>query len=142
MPGAWYEYFLVVQLVTMFSMFVKAYVTPYILLAWNWLIAGIGRLTGKGGDNFSAELTSLELINEALEELLGGSVALTEDSTLEETGLGSIGMPALVATLDSLDEKLHMAVADIARLENVGELARLIDEKREDAGKNAGVGTF
>jgi acyl-CoA synthetase (AMP-forming)/AMP-acid ligase II len=142
MPGAWYEYFLVVQLVTMFSMLVKAYVTPYILLAWNWLLAGIGRLTGKGGGQLTAELTSLELIHEALEELLGGVVELTEDSSLAESGLGSIGLPALVTTLDSLDEKLHLAVADIAKLDSIGELARLIDEKRADAGKNAGVGSL
>jgi len=139
MPGAWYEYFYVVMLVTFFSMFVNAYINVYLSIAWTKLGQAVSKLFGAGADG-SDELTSLQLVNAALEELLGVTVELDEEDRLEDAGLGSLGLTELVNTINSLDDRLHLAVSDVAQLNSVGELTFLIDGKMYDADNDAGIG--
>jgi len=139
MPGAWYEFFYVVMLVSFFAMFVNAYINVYLSMAW----AGLGRMVNKlvgGGAGDSNELTSLQLVNHALEELLGTTVDLHEEDKLEHAGLGSLGLTELVSTINSMEDRLQLAVSDVAGQHNIGELTRLIDEKLHDADNDAGIG--
>lgn len=139
MPGAWYEFPYVVMLVTFWSMFVNAYIQPYLMIAWKGMIHLIARLTGNDGVD-AGDLTALELINEALVELTGGTLDVDESTTWEQVGLGSIGLPAMVNAFESVDDGLHLAVGDLVHLENVGELCTLINDRRRNATQNAGVG--
>jgi len=139
MPGAWYEFFYVVMLVTCFSMFVNAYINVYLSMAWTRLGRVVNKLTGGGVDD-SDELTSLQLINTALEELLGTAVDLHEDDKLENAGLGSLGLAELAGMINSLDDRLHLALSEIAGQNDIGELAALIDAKLHDADNDAGIG--
>jgi hypothetical protein len=99
----------------------------------------VNKLIGEGAGG-SNELTSLQLVNHALEELLGTTVDLHEEDTLEHAGLGSLGLTELVSTINSIEDRLHLAVSDVAGLHGIGELTRLIDEKLHIADNDAGIG--
>jgi len=139
MPGAWYEFFYVVILVSYFSMFVNAYIVGYVSMAWAWLGRMVSKIFGEGAGG-SEELTPLELIAQALEDLLGTSVDLHEEDKLEHVGLGSLGLTELVSTINAMDDRLHLAVGDVAGLHDIGELTRLIGDALHNAENDAGVG--
>merc|ERR1719247_727173 len=113
-------------------MFVNAYINVHLSMAWAWLGRTANKLIGKGAGS-SEELTPLQLVNKALEELLGTTVDLQEEDKLEHAGLGSLGLTELVSTINTIEDRLHLAVSDVAGLHDIGEFTRLISDALHDA---------
>jgi len=139
MPGAWYEYFFVVMLVTMFSMVVNAYVKQPIEAIW----AAAGHMTNRiiGKENIDQELSAWQIINLAVEGVTGGAVEMTTDMSLDELGLGSIGLPVFLTRLNAEGKVINLALSNLVQVTNIGELAELVDAALSNS-KLAGVGAF
>jgi len=123
-PVEWYEYPYIVGLVLLFTRFITTYVEPHI----SPLFLGIG--TGghdlADNDNISS---SGKLMLSVVMTMTG--VEATMSSTLEECGLGSIGMPIVVSTLNKILAKEHKDVAvnvsDMIQAKSVAEMVAVID---------------
>jgi hypothetical protein len=140
MPGAWYEYLYVVGLTTIFSLFVNAYIDPWLTWMWSKAESFVMELCGFSSEGEDSELSALERINEAVEAITGGLSELRMDAPLADVGLGSQGLPPLVQALNAQDKRLNLAVRDLAALDNIGELVALIEAQQVHAEVDAGLG--
>eukprot|EP00931_Biecheleriopsis_adriatica_P005040 TRINITY_DN106608_c0_g1_i1.p1 TRINITY_DN106608_c0_g1~~TRINITY_DN106608_c0_g1_i1.p1 ORF type:complete len:784 (+),score=98.32 TRINITY_DN106608_c0_g1_i1:2-2353(+) len=141
MPGAWYEFFYVVMLVTLFSMFVNARLAP--LLSKLWANAGrlLSYLAGFGSEAEDM-LSALDLIQAAIQDLTGGTADIDFDMTLGEIGLSSVGLPAFADALNSRDQRIHLGVADLVSAHAISDLVTIIEAMQADGEKNSGVGVM
>jgi acyl-CoA synthetase (AMP-forming)/AMP-acid ligase II len=92
-PVEWYEYFYVVSIVVMFSDFMDNTFTPT-------MKAIGGKLQGflKSGEE-EEEINVAETLCELIEKMTG--IEPEMDSTLDEVGLASVGIPVIVSMLNS-----------------------------------------
>jgi len=141
MPGAWYEFFFVVMLVTIFSMFVNTFVATHLSKGWAMLGTLYNFVTGASDQDEDIE-SALDLIIATVEELTGGSPDIDTSMALAEMGLSSVGLPAFVDALNSKDPSIHIGVLDLANLDTIEDLVTLIEDKQHDAARNAGVGVM
>lgn len=171
LPVAWYEFFSVVVLTTLFSLFCNAHLSAPLTLLWikatrgTWRLitavaaasCGFCRRHGTGPNEREhgsyGALSAEAVVREAVLELTGGGgggsgeqddvVTLTSESklSLDELGLASVGLPMLVGLLNSKDDRLGLKVSEVAALGSIGELVALIDARQRRAEQDTGVGS-
>lgn len=141
MPGAWYEFFIVLGLVTIFSMLVNSFLAPYLNQAWAMLGTLFNKITGSSSDDEELE-TALDLIIATVEELTGGAADIDVSMALNEMGLSSVGLPAFVDALNAKDQSIHIAVLDLAPLNTIEDLVTLIEDRQHAAARDSGVGVM
>jgi len=132
-PVAWYEFFFVVMLTTLFSALCNATLLAPLTTLWIRFVRLCTRRGGAGG------VSAHEIMAEAVMELTGEDQFALE-ATLGEVGLGSVGLPMLVGLLNSKEDALSLQVSDIASLANLGEVVELIDAKLKHSQQESGVG--
>ncbi len=146
LPVAWYEFFPVAALTTLFAMFCNSHVNAPLTTLWIKAMRLLGRLFRQTAPK-TAALSPEGLVSEALSELTGGALgedaglSFDSDLSLEQAGLASVGLPLLVGLLNSKDERLGLKVSEVAPLHNLGELVELIAVKRRVVEQDSGLGT-
>jgi len=124
LPVEWHEYPYIVGLVILFTRFITKYVEPRI----SPLFVGIGT----GGHDLvdNDKISSSSKLMLSVVRIMTG-VEATMSSTLEECGLGSIGMPIVVSTLNKILSKEHEDVAvDVSGMiqaKSIAEMVAVID---------------
>jgi len=124
-PVEWYEYFLVVGFVVGFSQ-LMFYLEPRV----GTLVEAIQEKISPAGE--VEDRDTGELIMEVIEGMTGIEPQL--DWTLEECGLASIGMPALVALLNknfsSATTKVTVAAAELVEAETIADMVDVVDASK------------
>jgi len=127
-PVEWYEYFLIVGLVIAWSnlMFI---VEPALSEVFEW-VARLGK--NQGIEDEEEEETS-KVLMQIIEGMTGIEPEL--DYTLEECGLASIGVPALVTLMNKNFSKgkrqVTIAAANLVSAETIGDMVEVIDTAKE-----------
>lgn len=133
LPVAWWEFFYVVILTTLFAMFCNSYVNPYITYGYIWVSNKIGSADKK------TSMTGLEIVQDCVQELTGED-SFDEALDIQQQGVGSVGLPIFVSLLNSRNERLGLKVSDIAGLSSMGQLVELVERLLQTADNAAGVG--
>lgn len=133
LPVAWWEFFYVVILTTLFAMFCNSYVNPYLTRCYIWISNKFGSKEKKNSQN------GIEIVQECIQELTGED-SFDETLDIQQQGVGSVGLPIFVGLLNSKNERLGLKVSDIAGIASMGQLVELIDRLLQTADKAAGVG--
>ena len=96
LPVAWFEFFYVVILTTLFSMACNAWVNP-IITSW-YLKAGdlLARVFFKDAAETDEPLTAEQLVRRAIKELVGDDSYFDGNSDLGSAGIASVGLPIFV----------------------------------------------
>ena len=140
LPVAWFEFFYVVGLTTLFAMAVNAWVNP-VLTSWYMKLGqAMGRAFFKRGEESDEPLGAEDLVRRAIKELVGDDSYYDPSSDLSSAGVASVGLPVFVSLLSQYNERLEMKVSDIASIQTLGDLVSEIDERLKAAGGAAGVG--
>ena len=143
LPVAWYEFFFVVGLVTIFSAFVDRVLNPRLTLLWvkmmtffqNIIWPGSVSSTPKIGRNAAPE----SIVRNAVKALIGIESDISLDDSFDEIGLVSVGLPILVGLINSEDNSASVAVADIADCATLGDLVSVLEKKRKIAESATGI---
>lgn len=135
LPVAWWEFFFVVMLTTLFAMFCNAYVNPPLTFCYLWVCQKITSGTRKP----PGSITGLEIVRQCVLELTGED-SYDENFDIQQQGVGSVGLPIFVSLLNSKDERLGLKVSDIAGLSSMGQLAELVEKLLQTADNATGVG--
>ena len=128
-PVEWYEYFLVVGLVVAFSNLCFT-LEPLV----GKVIDGFVSL-GKSGnkDIEEEEEETTKVLKDIIEGMTG--IEAESDYSLEECGLASIGVPALVIMLNKNFSKgkrqVTIVAADLVAAETIGDMAVIIDAAKD-----------
>lgn len=127
-PVEWYEYFTVVGLVVAFASFMNNTIGPYIM--------GVGMkitrlLGGEKDDNDDVDIGPA--LCDLIEKMTG--IEPEMDSTLDEVGMASVGIPVLVGMLNSaLSTKgspLSVTLADLVEVKTIGDIVLVVEEARD-----------
>jgi len=131
LPVEWYEYPYVVGLVVVFTRFMTIHVEPHVSRLFV-------RTGGKGDDGYSEDQSSSDLMLAVVRILTG--VEATMNSTLEECGLSSIGMPIVVSTLNALLTKKHedavVNVSEMIQARSISDMVAAIDTAKARSSDN------
>jgi hypothetical protein len=133
-PVEWYEYFLVVGLVVAWSNIMFGF-EPVVTTVLNWVLNLFRSQTDDHPAGDGEEEMSLEVLKDIIEGMTG--IEPESDYTLEECGLASIGMPALVALLNKNFSKgnrqvtVTIAASDLVAAETIADMAAVIDAAKE-----------
>ena len=145
-PVAWYEYFAVLGLTTLFAI-QMAHLDPWLIAAWDraWrsAIAGCRRCLGaapphhtagrqsRGGEGEAGESEDRDTMSIVLDEIetITG-VAVEPDWSLAECGLASVAAPIVRTRLERALPGVSLALEDLVRADTVLSLAELLDERR------------
>lgn len=125
-PTEWYEYFLVVGLVIGWSNLMNSF-EPLVADVLNRVVGLV-----KKEEEMEEEETT-KVLKDIIEGMTGIEPEL--DYSLEECGLASIGVPALVTLLNKNFSKgkrqVTVAAADLVEADTIGDMAEVIDALKE-----------
>jgi hypothetical protein len=128
-PTEWYEYFLVVGLVVAWSNLMFN-LEPVVAQALDW-VASLGKIGKEDIEEEEEETT--KVLKDIIEGMTG--IEPETDYTLEECGLASIGVPALVIMLNKNFSKgkrqVTVVAADLVSAETIGDMAVVIDAAKQ-----------
>jgi len=125
-PVEWYEYFFVVGLVVAFSNFMDNTFTPVIKDVWE-------RITGLfKGEEEEVEIDIGVTLCGLIEKMTG--IEPEMDSTLDEVGLASVGIPVIVGMLNSAFSTkkypLSISSSDLLDAKTIGDIAMIVEGAR------------
>jgi len=127
-PVEWYEYFYVVGLVVFFSRFMDDVVMPSVdeSLAW-------ARVWISGGEVEEEDEDITEVLCTIIEKMTG--IEPEHDSTLEECGLASVGIPVMVAlmnkTFSKKDKPLGITAANLIGAKTIADMAEQVEAAKK-----------
>ena len=128
-PVEWYEYFLVVGLVVAFSNLCFT-LEPLVGKVIDGLVS-LGKSGNKDIEEEEEETT--KVLKDIIEGMTG--IEAESDYSLEECGLASIGVPALVIMLNKNFSKgkrqVTIVAADLVAAETIGDMAVIIDAAKD-----------
>lgn len=124
-PVFWYEYFYVVSIVVAFSYMMDNYVTGMIKGSFSWVQDKI-----KGdSDEDDADIDIPVVLCGLIEKMTG--IEPEMDSTLDEVGLASVGIPVIVGMLNSTfstkRNPLSISAADLVEAETIEDIAVVVE---------------
>jgi hypothetical protein len=131
-PVDWFEYPYIVGLVILFTRVVTKHVEPHVSRFFIGIGTGIhdSRFEGNGDIRSSSDLML------AVVRILTG-VEATMNNTSEECGLGSIGMPIVVFTLNKMLAKDHedaaVTVSEMIQARTIADMVAVIDTAKSRA---------
>merc|ERR1712048_295791 len=114
---------LVIMLTIMFSLAMTYIVNTYLMGKW---LALVRLITCRRRANHDDDIAEVVLV--AIEDLTGVRAELTDN--LQDTGLASLGVAALVSTLNT-NNSLHLTAADLVGCETVNDVVLVIGKKQE-----------
>ena len=132
-PVEWYEYFLVVGLTVFFSKLMDDRVMPFVSTLYHkvreWIV----------GPDENEDEDIEEVLCTIIEKMTG--IEPNHDSTLEECGLASVGIPVLVGLLNKTFSKkgkvLGITTIDLVAAKTIEDMAEVVASARalaEDRG--------
>jgi hypothetical protein len=132
-PVEWYEYFYVVALVVCFSRFMDNQFMPFMSELY-----ARAKIFVKGEDDKEDE-DIVEVLCNIIEKMTG--IEPESDSTLEECGLASVGIPVMVALLNKTFSRkgkvLGITATDLVGAKTISDMAEKVDAAKalaEDQG--------
>ena len=138
-PVEWYEYIYVVGLVVAFSRFLDHSLLPWMNVAWARAKELILRDGGNGEDEDDEEDIG-EVLCKIIEKMTG--IEPEHDSTLEECGLASVGIPVLVSLLNKAfskkDKPLGITAAHLIGAKTIADMVEQVEAVR-DLAEDQGV---
>ena len=132
-PVEWFEYPYIVGLVILFTRFITNHVEPHVSRFFVGIGTGINDShIGEGND----EIRSSSELMLAVVIILTG-VEATMNNTSEECGLGSIGMPIVVSTLNKMLAKdrvdATVNVSEMIQARTIADMVAVIDTAKSRA---------
>lgn len=125
-PVEWYEYFFVVSIVVAFSNFMDNTFTPGLKAIGEKLMGLI-----KGGEE-EVEIDIAETLCGLIEKMTG--IEPEMDSTLDEVGLASVGIPVIVGMLNSAfstkKNPLSISSADLVEAKTIADIIEVVENAR------------
>ena len=125
-PVEWYEYFFIVQLVVLFSSFIEGTVLP----------ASRG-LYGQINGYFASDVTESDVsISETLCNIIDNMTGICPDmdSTLEEVGLASVGLPQIIGILNnsfsSDRSQLNLRSSSLIHAKSMQDMVNIVEEAK------------
>jgi acyl-CoA synthetase (AMP-forming)/AMP-acid ligase II len=140
LPVAWFEFFYVIILTTLFAMAMNSYVNPIITSWYLWGGRLLARLFFKKTNAEKQQLGAEAIVKKAIKELVGDDSYYDPNSDLSSAGIASVGLPIFISLLNQCDEHLSLKVSDIAGLQTLGELVADIEVRLKQAESQAGIG--
>mmetsp|Transcript_4011 Transcript_4011/g.6002 ORF Transcript_4011/g.6002 Transcript_4011/m.6002 type:complete len:875 (-) Transcript_4011:291-2915(-) len=125
-PVNWYEYLTIVGLVVAWSRLM--FNLEPILVRIIDLICKVTRVSRNGGEE-EEEKDTMQVMKDIIEGMTG--IEPDMDYTLEECGLASIGLPALVALLNKRFSTVSFSAADLITANTIGDMVQIIDAAKE-----------
>jgi len=128
-PTEWYEYFYIVGLVVAWSNLMNEVVEPALSNAFEWV--------ARCGKNQEIEDEEEEETATVLIKIIEGMTGIEPelDYTLEECGLASIGVPALVTLMNKQfskgKRKVSVDATSLVSAETIGDMVEIIDTAKE-----------
>ena len=150
MPVAWYEFYSVVSLTTLFSAFVNAVALAPLTRLYTKAVDVLLRKFAPSPSSSSSDTNALDeeeqqdysardIVADTVEELTGLR-DMPDSMTLDELGLTSVSIPVLVGLLSAKDDSLaHLATAEVASVRDLGELVQLVDKTHQIWTYGAGI---
>jgi len=133
-PVEWYEYFYVVALVVCFSRFMDSQFMPFMSELY-----ARARVFVKGEDDEEEDEDIVEVLCNIIEKMTG--IEPESDSTLEECGLASVGIPIMVAllnkTFSTKGKVLGITATDLVGAKTISDMAEKVEAAKalaEDQG--------
>uniref|UniRef100_A0A7S4RGI5 Carrier domain-containing protein n=1 Tax=Ditylum brightwellii TaxID=49249 RepID=A0A7S4RGI5_9STRA len=123
---SWYEYLTIVGLVVAWSRLM--FNLEPILVRIIDLICKVTRVSRNGGEE-EEEKDTMQVMKDIIEGMTG--IEPDMDYTLEECGLASIGLPALVALLNKRFSTVSFSAADLITASTIGDMVQIIDAAKE-----------
>lgn len=144
LPVAWYEFFFVVGLVTIFSAFIDRALNSHLTLLWvktmNFFQNIFWSSRSVSGSVAIESATPESIVRNAVKALTGVESDISLDDSFDEIGLVSVGLPILVGLINSEDKSASVTVADVANCATLRDLVSALEKKRAVAESAAGVG--
>ena len=123
----WYEYFCVVGFVVAWSHLMMN-LEPVASNVLDWIVA---RIWGSGEEEEDEDTS--QVLKDIIEGMTG--IEPESDYTLEECGLASIGVPALVTLLNKNFSKgkreVTVVAADLVAAETIADMVEVIDKAKD-----------
>ena len=133
LPVDWFEYPYIVGLVVLFTRVITKHVEPQVSRFFVGIGSGIN--DSRIGD-WNDEIRSSSDLMLAVVRILTG-VEATMNNTSEECGLGSIGMPIVVSTLNKMLAKDHrdasVNVSEMIQARSIADMVAVIDTAKSRA---------
>lgn len=127
-PVEWYEYFLVVGLVVSWSQLMFN-LEPVVAVVLDWIV-GLGKSGNEGSEE---DEDTIDVLKDIIEGMTG--IEPEAHYTLEECGLASIGVPAVVTLLNKNfsqgNRRVTVVAADLVVAETIGDMAEVIDAAKQ-----------
>jgi len=127
-PVEWYEYFLVVGLVVSWSQLMFN-LEPVVAVVLDWIV-GLGK---SGNEGIEEDEDTIDVLKDIIEGMTG--IEPEAHYTLEECGLASIGVPALVSLLNKNllqgNRRVTVVAADLVVAETIGDMAEVFDAAKQ-----------
>jgi acyl-CoA synthetase (AMP-forming)/AMP-acid ligase II len=143
LPVAWYEFFFVVGLVTIFSAFIDRALNSHLTLLWVKMMNFFQNIIWPGSVSSAAETgggSPESIVRNAVKALTGVESDISLDDSFDEIGLVSVGLPILVGLINSEDKSASVTVADVANCATLRDLVSVLEKNRKVAEGAAGVG--
>ena len=145
LPVAWYEFFLVVALVTAFAAFVDRALNARMTVVWIKIVKFVARLFGAAADDSSTSKSVAspeQSVLKAVASLTGVEENVSLDDSFDEIGLVSVGLPVLVGLINAQEHFALLSPSDIAGCPNLRAVVDIVTRKRAESETSAGVGRF
>ncbi|CEF97782.1 AMP-dependent synthetase/ligase [Ostreococcus tauri] len=145
LPVAWYEFFFIVGLVTLFSGLVDKYLNSPLTVLWIRFIDFFQNIIWPGSVKTARRdteaLTPEQSVLNAVVALTGVDEKVSMEDSFDEIGLVSVGLPILVGLINASEQAAVISAPDIANCANLKEVVQVVARKRNLAQNSAGVGT-
>jgi len=124
-PVEWYEYFYVVSIVVAFSHLMDNTVTGMLKGGFSWIS---DKIWGDSAED-DADIDIPAMLCGLIEKMTG--IEPEMDSTLDEVGLASVGIPVIVGMLNSTfstkKNPLSISAADLVEAETIEDIAVVVE---------------
>ena len=145
LPVAWYEFFFVIALVTLFSATADKLLNAPLTVMWIKFINFFQNIIWPGSvktEKRDVETLSPEqCVLNAVAALTGVDEKVSLDDSFDEIGLVSVGVPVLVGLINASEQYAVISAPDIAGCLNLREVVKIVAHKRNVAQNASGVGT-
>jgi len=145
LPVAWYEFFFVVALVTLFSAAMDRLLNAPLTVLWIKFINFFQNIIWPGSVKTEKRdietLTPEESVLNAVTALTGIDEKVSLDDSFDEIGLVSVGIPVLVGLINASEQHAMISAPDIAGCSNLREVVNVLAHSRNVAQNSSGVGT-
>jgi len=125
-PVPWYEAFWLMVLTTMLAKVLTDHVNPWLVDAWNVAAHKLARLIWRT-ERVEARADTVDTVCDVVFQLTGSDV--DPETTLEQCGLASVGLPVLIRLLTTALPGLTINPGDIAAAGTLREIADNIDKR-------------